>query len=151
MSYIDRHLLSQERVVHRARLSRTVFARPALLLLAAAGLPLLGGAAIGLGALLALIALGYAVAAWARYAGSEFAVTDKRVIMKIGLIRRNSLEILLNRVESLIVEQGVWGRLFGFGSVWIVGTGGTRDPFHRIADPLEFRRAVQEQLVARGS
>ena len=63
------------------------------------------------------------------------------------LIRRMSLEIVLDRVESLIVEQGLLGRLFDFGSVSIVGTGGTKDPFHLIADPLGFRRAVQEQLA----
>jgi uncharacterized membrane protein YdbT with pleckstrin-like domain len=149
MSYVDRHLLNHERVLYRAHLSRTVFARPALVLLVAVGLPLLGGAAIGLGALLGLIALGYGVGAWIRYAGCEFAVTDKRVIMKTGLIRRSSLEIMLDRVESLIVEQGLLGRLFDFGSVWIVGTGGTRDPFHLIADPMGLRRAVQEQLASR--
>lgn len=147
MSYVDRHLLNQERVLHRTHLSRTVFAWPLAMLLLAAGLPLLGGAALGLGALLALVALGYGAAAWVRYAGCEFAVTNKRVIMKVGLLRRTSLEILLNRVESLIVEQGLLGRLFDFGTVWIVGTGGTRDPFHRIADPLGFRRAVQQQLA----
>ncbi len=147
MSYVDRHLLSQERVVYRARLSRVVFALPLGMLVAAAALPLVGGAALGLGALLALFALAYGVRAWMRYAGAEFAVTDRRVIMKLGLIRRMSLEIVLERVESLIVEQGVLGRVFDFGSVSIVGTGGTKDPFHLIADPLGFRRAVQEQLA----
>ena len=147
MSYVDRHLLSQERVVYRARLSRVVFALPLGMLVAAAALPLVGGAALGLGALLALFALAYGVRAWMRYAGAEFAVTDRRVIMKLGLIRRMSLEIVLERVESLIVEQGVLWRVFDFGSVSIVGTGGTKDPFHLIADPLGFRRAVQEQLA----
>lgn len=147
MSYVDRHLLSSEHVLYRARLSRTVFALPLAMLAAAAALPLVGGAAAGLGALLALFALGYGLRAWMRYAGAEFAVTDRRVIMKLGLLRRMSLEIMLDRVESLIVEQGLLGRLFGFGSVSIVGTGGTKDPFHLIADPLEFRRAVQEQLA----
>lgn len=146
MSYVDRHLLRHEHVLYRARLTRTVFAWPATLLLVAAGLPL-AGATPGLAALLALIALFYALGAWMRYVGAEFALTDQRVIMKLGLIRRTSLEILLDRVEGLIIEQGVAGRIFGFGSVWIVGTGGTRDPFHRIADPLGFRRAVQEQLT----
>ncbi len=147
MSYVDRHLLSHERVVYRARLSRSVFALPLGMLAAAAALPLIGGAALGLGALLGLFALGYGLRAWMRYAGAEFAVTDRRVIMKLGLIRRMSLEIVLERVESLIVEQGLLGRVFDFGSVSIVGTGGTKDPFHLIADPLGFRRAVQEQLA----
>lgn len=146
MNYVDRHLLSGEHVAYRTHLSRTVFALPAAMLLAAAGLPLAGGAAPGLGALLAVFALGFGLRAWARYAGAEFAVTDQRVILKLGLVRRVSLETALDRVESLIVEQGMLGRLFDFGSVSIVGTGGTRDPFHLIADPQGLRRAVQEQL-----
>jgi uncharacterized membrane protein YdbT with pleckstrin-like domain len=147
MSYVDRHLLSQESVVYRARLSRLVFALPLGMLAAAAALPLVGGAALGLGALLGLFALAYGLRAWMRYAGAEFAVTDRRVIMKLGLVRRVSVEIVLDRVESLIVEQGLLGRMFDFGSVSIVGTGGTKDPFHLIADPMGFRRAVQEQLA----
>ncbi len=147
MSYVDRHLLRHERVLYRARLSRAVFAWPAGLLLVALGLPLVAGATPGLSALLALIAAGYAAAAWMRYAGSEFAVTDQRVIMKVGMLRRRCLELMLDRVEGLMVEQDVFGRLLDFGSVSIIGTGGTREPFQQIADPLGLRRALQQQIA----
>ncbi len=149
MSYVDRNLLERELVLYRARLSRTVFAWPGILLLVAAGLPLLGGAAPGLGLVLALVALGYALRAWMRYAGAEFAVTSERVIMKTGFIRRHALEIMLDQVSGLVVEQGLLGRLFDFGSVWVIGAGGARDAFERLADPLRFRQAVQQQLARR--
>jgi len=80
------------------------------------------------------------------YWTSEFAVTNKRVIMKVGLIRRETLELNLQRIESLNVDQSLMGRLLGYGTITIIGTGGTREPFPRIAHPLEFLKAVQEQL-----
>ncbi len=77
---------------------------------------------------------------------TEFAVTNKRVIVKTGWVQRETLELNLSRVESLSVDQSVMGRLFGYGTITIIGTGGTKEPFHGIAHPLEFRNAVQEQL-----
>jgi uncharacterized membrane protein YdbT with pleckstrin-like domain len=148
MSYIDHNLLSNETVLYRAHLSRIVFAFPGLMLGIALVLPVLGGAAMGVGVVLGAVALGYLVKAWIAYRTSEFAVTNKRVIMKVGWIRRASVEIVLGRVESIVVDQGIAGRVFDFGSIAVVGTGGTKDPFHRIAAPLRFRRAVQEQLAA---
>ena len=80
------------------------------------------------------------------YWTSEFAITNKRVIVKEGLIYRDTLELNLQRVESVSVDQSLMGRMLGYGTITIIGTGGTREMFHRIAHPLEFRKAVQEQL-----
>lgn len=77
---------------------------------------------------------------------TEFAVTNKRVIVKTGWVRRKTVELNLSRVESVSVDQSLMGRLFGYGAITIIGTGGTREPFPGIAHPLEFRKAVQEQL-----
>ncbi len=49
--------------------------------------------------------------------------------MKVGLIRRTSVEIVLNKIESIKVDQGITGRIFDYGSIAIVGTGGTHDPY----------------------
>ena len=77
---------------------------------------------------------------------SEYAITNKRVIVKQGLISSRTLELNLQRVESVSVDQSILGRLLGYGTITIIGTGGTREPFHRIAHPLEFRKVVEEQL-----
>jgi hypothetical protein len=66
--------------------------------------------------------------------------------MKTGFISRHSLETLLSKVESISVYQGMMGRLFGFGSIIISGTGGSKEFFFGIRDPMEFRRQVQEQI-----
>lgn len=79
-------------------------------------------------------------------ASSEFGVSTKRVLMKTGFISRHSLETLLSKVESISVYQGMMGRLFGFGSIIISGTGGSKEFFFGIRDPMEFRRQVQEQI-----
>jgi len=75
---------------------------------------------------------------------SEFAITNKRVIIKTGFISRRILEMNLNKVETINVEQSIWGRLFGFGTIVIVGTGGTKEVFNDIKSPLLFRRKFQE-------
>ena len=82
---------------------------------------------------------------------TEFAVTNKRVIWKKGFISRNTGEMNLKKIENVQVNQGFFGRMFGYGDVVIVGTGGTREPFAKIASPLEFRKRVQEQQDAIGA
>jgi uncharacterized membrane protein YdbT with pleckstrin-like domain len=81
----------------------------------------------------------------------EMAVTNRRVIIKTGLASRRSLEIMLAKVESIGIEESAIGRMFGYGTLTIHGTGGTPEPFRRIAHPSEFRRQVQQQVAAQQS
>jgi uncharacterized membrane protein YdbT with pleckstrin-like domain len=75
---------------------------------------------------------------------SEFAITNKRIIIKSGLISRRTLEMNIAKVESVNVDQGILGRILGYGVVTVIGTGGTRETFQSIADPLAFRKAFQQ-------
>lgn len=79
---------------------------------------------------------------WAKATSSEFAVTNKRVMIKVGALQRHTLEVLLQRVEGVGVDQGVLGRMLGYGSISVSGTGGTKEGFDHIDNPLEFRRQV---------
>jgi uncharacterized membrane protein YdbT with pleckstrin-like domain len=74
------------------------------------------------------------------------AITNKRVIVKTGLASRRTVELLLSRIESVVVEEPAMGRMFGYGTVIIRGTGGTPETFEKIAHPLEFRAQVQSQI-----
>jgi uncharacterized membrane protein YdbT with pleckstrin-like domain len=152
MSYLDDHLLAGERIVYRARVHWTIFATSIVVIALGIGLAIVlgvyqpeywyaGAALAGVGLLLAI---GPAI----RYASSEFAVTDKRVVAKLGFIERESLETLLSKIEAIGVDQGIVGRMLGYGTITITGTGGTEESFPRIADPLEFRREIQSQVVA---
>ena len=75
---------------------------------------------------------------------SEFTITNKRVIIKTGLISIKTVEINLQRIESVNVDQSILGRLLGFGDIDIVGTGGTREKFRNIVQPLRFRKRFQD-------
>ena len=81
------------------------------------------------------------------YMTSEFGVTTRRVIVKVGLVRRRTLELLLRQVEAISVDQSIMGRLFNYGSITLSGTGGVREVFHNIAAPLELRRRIQSQTI----
>jgi uncharacterized membrane protein YdbT with pleckstrin-like domain len=80
---------------------------------------------------------------------TEMAVTSRRIIIKTGLLKRRSFEILTSKVESIGVEEDLIGRLLGYGTVVVRGTGGTPEPFRTVAHPLEFRRQVQQQIEHR--
>jgi uncharacterized membrane protein YdbT with pleckstrin-like domain len=80
---------------------------------------------------------------------TEMAVTNRRVLIKTGLGSRRTLDLMLSRVESIVVEETFLGRMLGFGSVVVRGTGGTPESFVMISHPQEFRRSVQEQIGAR--
>ncbi len=78
------------------------------------------------------------------YFTSEFAITNKRIIIKVGLIRRRTIEMNIPKVESVNVDQGIIGRILNYGSITIVGTGGSKETFYRISKPLDFRKAYQQ-------
>ena len=146
MGYVDSNLLPNEHVTYRARLHRIIYLLPICVLIIAAGVGFASGSWIA-GGILGLIGLVMWVPPWIRSISSEFAVTNKRVLVKVGLIRRHSLELLLQKVEGIGVDQGILGRILGYGTITVSGTGGTREAFRMIADPLEFRRQVQASLA----
>jgi hypothetical protein len=77
---------------------------------------------------------------------TEMAVTNRRVVIKTGLTSRKTIEMLLNKVESIEVSETAFGRMLGYGAIVVIGTGGTPEPFPRVAHPLEFRSQVQQQI-----
>ena len=157
MASLDDQLLAGERIVYRTRPHWILFGGP--LLVALTGLVV--GATLQLtvhdyqyryagwyaGAALLGVALLIALPPAIRYLSSDFAVTDKRVLARMGILNRQSLETLLSKIEGIGVEQDLWGRVLGFGTITITGTGGTRESIAGIPRPLEFRRHVQSQIV----
>jgi len=81
------------------------------------------------------------------YWTTEFGVTNKRMIVKVGFIRRRTLELLLRQVEALSVDQSLSGRMLDYGTITLSGTGGVREVFHRVREPLELRRRIQGQVA----
>lgn len=146
MSYIDENLLPDEHVVYRAELHWIIFARAILVLVV--GLVLVFVPRIGqAGLVVLLLGVVMLVPPFVDYRTTELGVTNKRVIVKTGLVRRRTLELLLRQVEAISVDQSLLGRLLGFGSITLTGTGGVREVFHRVREPLELRRRIHGQVA----
>jgi len=151
--YVARHLLSGERIVFSTRRHWVMFIGPALIVLAgliAALLPVAADLAplwSAPGGVLILFGIAMVIARSVRFLSSEFVVTNMRVVMKEGLLARRSDEILLQKIETIGVDQSLSGRLLGYGTLTVTGTGGAREPFQDVNDPIGFRRAVQEQSI----
>ena len=155
MSYVDKTLIQGEVVQARAKLHWLIFVWPVLLIILglagvfwARDLPsgLVSFAVLVVSAAIGVYGAVKWVMAFIRAATTELAVTNFRVIAKSGLIERQTVEQILNRVDSIEVTQSLLGRLFDFGTVMITGTGVTHSPLNMIADPLGFRRAVHTAI-----
>ena len=129
MSYIDESLIPGEVLIHRARVSW--WSQFGMLLL-------------GLVTLVVVVGLAFLAYAWIRIRSTEVAITNRRIIAKFGFITRHTVEINLDKVESLRVEQGFWGRILNFGTIFISGAGSAVAPIPNISDPLLFRRKFTE-------
>jgi uncharacterized membrane protein YdbT with pleckstrin-like domain len=133
--YVEKILIKDEQLVYTGRLSAWGFIWP-----------------IVLGIVLVPLVVGIFVLAWVwiRMRTVELAITTRRLIIKSGLVSRHTVELNLGKVESLQVDQNVLGRLLGFGSIQVNGTGTSHAPIHGVADPLEFRRQfmqAQDQAI----
>ena len=133
MGYVETILEPGERVTHRAHLHWIIFWRAVVLMLIGGlmcftadsnGVAIIGFILVLLSALSLLRA---AIARWT----TEIAVTNRRVILRHGLIRRDTIEINMPQVESV------------YGTVLVRGTGGGLNPLAYVSAPLPLRRAVQ--------
>ncbi len=125
-SYINQILTDGEQVIYQARLS--MWSQFVLILVGIVLLP-----AFGIGLLLMLWA-------WIICRTTELSITNKRIISKIGIFKRSTMELRLDKIESIKVDQGFMGRILNFGSITISGTGGDKTPIESIADPLQFQK-----------
>jgi uncharacterized membrane protein YdbT with pleckstrin-like domain len=147
MSYVDRNLLPGEQVTFRTHLSLVIFTVPAALALLALFFYLLAPGTRLVGHLFLLGALAVGAVKYFDYAASEFAVTNKRIIIKVGFLKRRTLEMQVQKVETVAVNQGIGARILGYGDILVTGTGGTKEAFRHVSAPLRLRHAVQAASV----
>jgi uncharacterized membrane protein YdbT with pleckstrin-like domain len=158
MSYVDSNLVPGERVVYRAQLSLwrywgKLFVGVLFLL---ATVPVLAsrlftsqdyrGVALGLLAILLLIGAILIIQPFILRRSTELAITDRRVIAKHGLLSTSTLEIRFEKIETVRVNQGLAGRILGYGDVDIRGTGSSFDPIAGISQPQVFKQRLDEAM-----
>lgn len=146
MSYLDNHLLPGERLCYRTFEHWYFLVRPALFLLLALLVTVFASVAFIPFMFLGCAWLGFCAL---RQLTSEFGVTDRRLIIKHGILRQQSMETLLAKIESIHVSQSLLGRILGFGTLLVTGTGASDAPLPRICDPMELRRQIQGQIAER--
>lgn len=139
MSYIQKTLTADESLLHEGKVSKWSMFH----LYCAAAI-------FGVSIILLPISGLLLVLAYLKIKSTEMAVTSKRVISKSGLFTRDANEIRLGKVESVSVKQGILGRMFGYGEVTIIGTGGNNAVMKGVADPLNFRAEVEQACERSG-
>jgi uncharacterized membrane protein YdbT with pleckstrin-like domain len=161
MGYVEDNLLPDEKIITKAKIHWEIFVYPVILFLIGLlwallvrvshqeGLPYSSGAVItellciwSL-PLLGIIAI---ITAVLYYLTTEFALTDKRIIAKVGILNQHSLEIMIQKIESIVVSQPILGRILNYGTIVVIGSGGTRQSFKNISNPMQLRQRINLQI-----
>lgn len=134
-TYVNNNLSNDEQVLYEAKVSW--FSQAILIILGVLTIGFMG------------IGVIFWLAAAITVLTTELAITNKRVIAKFGLISRKTVELKIDRVESVQVDQSIMGRLFNFGSIVVSGAGGPQAPIPNISAPLAFRAKLNELTESR--
>ncbi len=156
MSYVEHVIQPGETLVYRAPLHWIVYVPGAVL--AALGIVIVGYDAasapaidagswqgvlhatlLAVGVFVLLAAVISLIVAFIRRHTTERAVTSRRAIYTTGVVRRITSEISVDKIETVLVDQSILGRILNFGTIVIRGTGGGLEPVRNIGDPLTFR------------
>jgi uncharacterized membrane protein YdbT with pleckstrin-like domain len=132
MSYLDESLAPGERIVARFALHWTAKGR---LILGIVLIPVLVGIPL-------------AIYEWLRLRAIELGVTTHRVVRKTGIISRTTEEVRLTAIETVDLQQSIWGRLLGFGDVRVTGRGESNMVLQRVVDPIAVKRAIETAYSA---
>lgn len=151
MGYAERVLQPGEAVAYRGRLHWMPMAPGIALTVLSGSLAIIASVKAPPEPRLALLALSVVsfviggvglLRAWVRRLSTEIIVTNRRIILKTGLIGRKTIEMNIDKIESVIVSQGMLGRILDYGTLIIRGVGSGLEPVANVAAPLEFHRYV---------
>lgn len=144
MKYAKKILQPGETLRHVSRIHWIIYVRGILLLLV--GTAILAWLETTWADVLALasVALGIILVglAWLRRSTTEVAVSNRRIIYKRGIFSRHTIEMNLAKVESVDVDQSVLGRILGYGTIRVRGTGSGIEALRRIDTPIKFRNCI---------
>jgi uncharacterized membrane protein YdbT with pleckstrin-like domain len=150
MSYVSKILQPDETVVYLTRPHWLLYFPAILVFLAALAVLWVSAwfagdltlVARSTAAALAVVGIALWLHAFVKRATTELAVTNRRVIYKAGVVMRHTVEMNMDKIESVNVDQSILGRILDYGTVTMHGTGGGLEPFPNIASPIAFRNRV---------
>ena len=151
MAYYTQVLQPDETVKVVGRLHWSIFGRGVVVLAIAVGVLIVGatfpdpawqpGVQLA-GGVIGVLGIILLLGAWIRRQATEIVVTDRRVIFKRGVLTRHTVEMNVHRIETVDVEQSLAGRIWGYGTLMIRGTGGGFEPLEGVGSPLSIRNAI---------
>lgn len=159
MSYLERQLNKGEKIVIKTRKSNWIFLREVLMLIITAavyfGVSTLISAkfadkpklqsvpmwcAVAFGALTVLMFIGHIVSA----TRTEIVLTNAKVASRQGV---ESVDIALKSIDSVTVNYGLFGSVFGYGNLYINTAGGKTYAFKKISKPAKFVQKLNKQVA----
>jgi len=123
MSYINKTLIKNEKVISFFSIHKFHYILPLIMSFLIIGIPLL-----------------------LKYLFTEYGLTNNRVITKTGIISRSTEEMKLSKVETVEIKQGILGRILGYGSVIVSGTGSSNVIISKVSNPIEVKKKIDSQL-----
>lgn len=132
--------------MYQARLHPIIFFWPALLLFLSGFISLRFDNLYTPSMLMATFAVLWGIMVWMTYHFSYLIIKKTQIILRTGILVRNTLDIPLSKVESIDIRQSLLGSLLHYGSLVITGTGGSRQIVNYLNKPLTCRRYIEQLL-----
>lgn len=146
-TFVSKNLMGDENIVFATKFHWIILSNAFVVVLIGVimmgAIPIWGNTA---GIIVIIIGILYGIYLYLLIKTSEFVITNKRVIMKKGIISTTTLEILLSKAESISAYQTIRGKLFGYGNIAVIGSGGTKNVFNCIEKPFEFKKVAQDEI-----
>lgn len=155
MGYVSNNLLSDEQIIYNGKITNYIFLPGIVSLIIAFSIfyiSLNSGTqdteelSIYIPFIFLIYGIGQIISKLFYKISTELAVTNKRIIVKTGFIKRNTIELNHNRIESISVDQSILGRILNYGDVFIRGTGGVVTPVKAIDNPIAFRNESMKTI-----
>lgn len=139
-------MTNEEGIVYQARLHWIIFVWPVIFFVIDLYLgvvyPLFAQPSMLFGVFVAL----WGLSTWVMYQYSSLTIKSNRLVIRSGFLVRQTVDIPINKIESVDIRQSILGTILGYGSIELTGTGGTREYMLNISKPLTCRRYIEQAM-----
>ncbi len=148
-NYISKNILPDEKILYRTKKHWIIFLIPFVLTIMTVFFFLNSNPfVVKLSFIMLIVTLLYWMNQFLLYYASEFAITDKRVMMREGFFYRHTNETRLTAISNVGATQSLLAQALSYGTVFINTFGGETDAFTELDNPVLFQKKLQELLYA---
>lgn len=77
---------------------------------------------------------------------TEMVITDRRVVIKTGILSATTDELKLEKIESISVKKTLFGMIFNYGTIYFSGTGTTKVKFDFVSNPILSKKNIEDTI-----